>query len=332
VLWVLGGAGEAAQFRGALVSPPRALPELTLSTHDGEEFRLSRERGRVAAMAFGYTFCPDVCPATLAAMAQVHERLGTEAGRLRVYFVTVDPERDTPARLRQYVGHFSRAFVGLTGTPERLAEARRAFGVVAEKRQVQGTAAAYLVDHSASVYVVDPDGRLRLLFPFGMAVEDMAQDIRTLLSQHPPAASSPVLAQAVTIRVAGAWARRAPGGAAARGHGKAPGPSGTPGGPANGAVYLRLINAGTEDDALVAASSPVAETVELHEVRHEGGVMKMRPVPRIAVPAGAEVELKPGGYHVMLLGLRRALEPGDTVPVRLRFSRGAELDVDAPVR
>ena len=130
---------------------------------------------------FGYTFCPDVCPLTLSEMVQVRTQLGEKAARVRVAFITVDPERDTVERLRAYVGAFDRSFLGLTGAPEALARVRQAYGVVAEKRAVAGTKAAYLIDHSAFAYIIDPEGRLRLMFPFGTPIDDMAHDLGLLL-------------------------------------------------------------------------------------------------------------------------------------------------------
>ena len=170
-------------FRGGHLDPPRLAPDIVLRAHDGSDFRLSRHRGDVVAIAFGYTFCPDVCPTTLAELAQVRARLGAAAGRLRIVFVTVDPERDGPERLRAYTQAFDRTFIGLTGSPEQLAAVQRAYGVIARKQTVRGTSAAYLVDHSAFVYVVDPEGRLRLMFPFGTSVDDMTHDVRLLLER-----------------------------------------------------------------------------------------------------------------------------------------------------
>jgi len=168
-------------FRGGALDPPRPAPEIALWTHEGAAFRLSRHRGEVVAITFGYTFCPDVCPTTLAELAQVRARLGPAGARLRVVFVTVDPERDEPERLRAYTQAFDRTFIGLTGSPAELAAVQKAYGVVARKRRVRGTSAAYLVDHSAFVYVVDVEGQLRLMLPFGTSVEDMTHDIGLLL-------------------------------------------------------------------------------------------------------------------------------------------------------
>ncbi len=100
----------------------------------------------------------------------------------------------------------------------------------------------------------------------------------------------------------------------------------------NGAVYVTLSNGGSQADSLISASSDAAKTVELHEVQQEGGVMKMRPVKSIPVPAGGRVELKPGGYHIMLLDLKHDLKPGDKVPVTLSFEHGGELRIEAAVR
>jgi protein SCO1/2 len=177
----LTATASAAPFRAGSLEPPRPAPDFTLKTADGDDFRLGRHRGDVVVIAFGYTFCPDVCPTTLAELAQVKAKLGPRARYLRVAFVTVDPERDVPERLRTYTRAFDPAFVGLTGTAAELAQVRRAYGVTAERRVVPGTAAAYLIDHSAFLYVVDPQGLLRLMIPFGTPVDDMTHDIQLLL-------------------------------------------------------------------------------------------------------------------------------------------------------
>jgi protein SCO1 len=181
VCLLVAGPTWAAQFRGARPNPVRPAADFTLTAQDGKEFRLSDERGKVVALWFGYTFCPDVCPTTLAELIQARERLGKDGARFHIAFVTVDPERDTPARLREYASGFAGGFTALTGPAEQLAQIRKAYGVVAEKRVVAGTSATYLIDHSAFVYVVDPAGQLRVMFPFGMTIDDMVHDIKLLL-------------------------------------------------------------------------------------------------------------------------------------------------------
>ena len=181
VCLLAGGPAGTAEFRGALPMPVRPASDFALTAPDGVEFRLSRERGKVVALWFGYTFCPDVCPTTLSELTRARERLGKDSQRFRIVFVTVDPARDTPARLREYSSAFGGGFTALTGPADQLAQIRKAYGVVAERRVVAGTSAAYLIDHSAFVYIVDPAGQLRVMFPFGMTIDDMVHDIKLLL-------------------------------------------------------------------------------------------------------------------------------------------------------
>jgi periplasmic copper chaperone A len=130
------------------------------------------------------------------------------------------------------------------------------------------------------------------------------------------------------IRLDHAWARRAP----MLGQ---EGPRAQSGGTTthgNGAVYVTVTNRGHEPDALLSATTDAAATVELHETVHQGGTMRMQPLARLEIPAGGQIEMKPGGYHLMLLGLRRDLKPGDTVAVDLRFAKAGQISVQAPVQ
>jgi protein SCO1/2 len=168
-------------FNGGVFTPPIRLPELTLQRAAGGQFQLSEQRGRLSLFFFGYTTCPDVCPLTLAYVAQARRQVGRDVERLGSYFITVDPERDTPQRLLEYVANFDKAIEPLTGTDDELARAREAFGVVAQKRLVPGSAAGYLMDHTALIYLVDGDGMLRLAYPHGMKPEDIAADVKRLI-------------------------------------------------------------------------------------------------------------------------------------------------------
>ena len=178
---VASGVLQSAQFAGQTLVPPPPAMDFTLQATDGSTFKLSQQRGKIVLLSFGYTFCPDVCPTTLVELSQVLARLGDAAKRVRVAFVTLDPERDTPERLSLYTKAFDPTFIGLTGSAEQLARVRTMYGVIAEKDTATGTSAGYLIEHPAYTYVIDPAGQLRLLFPFGMSIEEMADDIKQLL-------------------------------------------------------------------------------------------------------------------------------------------------------
>jgi protein SCO1 len=172
---------SAPSFKGSVLEPPRSVQDFTLTDHNGNPFRLEEQRGRVLLLFFGYTFCPDVCPTTLGTWTRVHEALGADADKVRFVFVTVDPERDTPERLKQHLAVFNSAFIGLTGSHEELEPVYQDLGVFHEKDSVTESAAGYLVNHTASAFVIDPEGRWRLRHTFGTPVDDIVHDIRNLL-------------------------------------------------------------------------------------------------------------------------------------------------------
>ena len=181
----LGGCGVSVTpardrpLNGGVLQQPFLVPELGLARTDGRAFSTAELRGRWALFFFGYTTCPDVCPLTLANVSLVRRQLGGAAPE--AFFVTVDPARDTPARLRDYMANFDPGIVALTGTEEQLAAARAAFGVVIEKRVVEGSGAAYFVDHTALVYLVNPAQQVQLVYPHGMAPADIVADLRRLI-------------------------------------------------------------------------------------------------------------------------------------------------------
>ena len=149
---------------------------------DGTSIRLSDQQGKLVLLYFGYTFCPDVCPTTLYDLSQAKARLGEDGSKIQVVMVTVDPERDTPELLHDYVTTFDSSFIGLSGDIEELETIWSDYGVYRDKKSNDG-ATSYLVDHTARVYVVDTNGGLRLTFPFGIASEAMADDLAHLLDE-----------------------------------------------------------------------------------------------------------------------------------------------------
>ncbi|TNF55600.1 MAG: SCO family protein [Burkholderiales bacterium] len=155
--------------------------DFTLTDHHGTTRSLADFRGKAVAVFFGYTHCPDVCPTTLADFAAALKQLGPLASKVQVIFVTVDPERDTPDLLRQFVPAFDPSFLGMYTDAESLERLAKEFKVVYQKSSVKADD-DYLIDHSAGTYVYDAQGRLRLLMPYGSSPDAIANDLKTLLS------------------------------------------------------------------------------------------------------------------------------------------------------
>jgi protein SCO1/2 len=182
VLVVLAACGPSAPaFRGSGLDEPVDVPDFTLTDQYGQAFRLSDQRGKAVLLFFGYTQCPDVCPTTLSTWRNVHQALGKDADRVRFVFVTVDPERDTAERLGLHVNAFNPDFVGLTGPQENLEAVYRIFDIVAEKDTSSGSAAGYLVNHTATAFLLDTEGKWRVREKYGTPAEDIAYDIQQLL-------------------------------------------------------------------------------------------------------------------------------------------------------
>jgi len=152
---------------------------LALTDHTGKPRTLGDFKGKVVVIFFGYTQCPDVCPTTLAEMAKVVKALDADGDRVQVLFVTVDPERDTPELLRQYVTAFNPTFLGLYGDAAATARATKEFKIYVQKQPTKS--GGYSVDHSAGTFIVDAQGRLRLFGQHGVAAPALVADIRTLL-------------------------------------------------------------------------------------------------------------------------------------------------------
>jgi len=174
--------GEAPKFRSTDITGVDYGKSLELADHHGKLRHLEDWRGKAVVLFFGYTHCPDVCPTTLADMAQAMRQIGADAERVQVLFVTVDPERDTQEALARYVPAFDPRFLGLRGDLAATRRAAQEFKIYFEKRPGK-TPAEYSVDHSAQIYVIDPQGRLRLFVRQDRIAQDLAPDLRTLLDR-----------------------------------------------------------------------------------------------------------------------------------------------------
>ena len=155
-------------------------PDFTLSGSNGAPLELNDHRGKVVLLFFGFTHCPSVCPITLATLTAAYRQLGADAAQVQVIYITVDPERDTPARMKEYLGPFDPGFLGGSGTEAQLAAVRREYGVGAQREDKPDGSVSY--GHSSFVYLIDRAGRLRALMPYGHPAEDYVHDARLLLA------------------------------------------------------------------------------------------------------------------------------------------------------
>lgn len=181
---LLPGCSAASQntykMHGAVFDPPRILTDFTMKSTDGTDFTLSQHRGQTILLYFGYRSCPDFCPTTFAELNQIYAALNQPKDKLKVVFVTVDPDRDTLDNLTLYVHGFHNDFIGLRDDGDGLKQLMKQFGVVAEKRQVGDSPLSYLVDHTASLFLITPDGQLKVQYLYGTDYRDVLADLKTI--------------------------------------------------------------------------------------------------------------------------------------------------------
>jgi protein SCO1/2 len=172
-------AADVDALKAGIFNPPREAPDFSVRGSNGTPLTLSQYRGKVVVLGFGYTHCPNVCPATLAVLAMAQRKLGKLGSQVQVIYLTVDPERDSPERLKQYLIAFDPSFVGGTGSAAQMAAVRLSYGVTAQK---VGTGSDYGVAHSSFIYLITREGKLRALMPFGHKADDYVHDISMLLN------------------------------------------------------------------------------------------------------------------------------------------------------
>ncbi|MDI4632550.1 SCO family protein [Pelomonas sp. V22] len=169
-------------FQGVDLTGADYAQDLKLPDVDGRERSLGDFKGKVLVIFFGYTQCPDVCPTTMAELAQVKKALGPDGERVQGIFVTVDPERDTPELLRAYLASFDKSFVALRGSPEQVKEAAKNFKVFFAK--VPGKQeGSYTMDHTAASFLFDAAGRVRVFSRYGSGTQALTEDLKILLAE-----------------------------------------------------------------------------------------------------------------------------------------------------
>ena len=168
-------------FRTGTFDPPGEAPAFSLDGSNGRKLSLRDQLGKVVILGFGYSNCGEYCPVTLAKMNEVYKKLGSAARDVQLIYVTVDPERDTPERMREFVSSFNPSFLGATGNPAEIDTVEKSYGVVAKRVASRNPALGYAMGHSTSLYVVDRQGRLRALVPYETTADDIVHDLRLVL-------------------------------------------------------------------------------------------------------------------------------------------------------
>lgn len=321
--------GAMTGFRGISLSSPIPKPSFVLTGTDGQPYDFGKDtQGKVALLFFGYTHCPDVCPLHMANIAAVLQKLTMEQRNLvRVVFVTTDPERDTPARLKEWLGAIDPSFIGLTGTKLVLDSIQKALGMPPALKEVPegGDSANYFIAHAAQVVAFARDGNAYLIYPNGIRQEDWAHDLPKLIDD----ATGESIRKELTASASNVGATTPP---------EAPVQMAgivvpvaiiaQPLSRSEASLYLIVHNGTPQDDELVGISTSVASMATLHD-SFSGG--KMASIASVPVPRGGELRLEPGARHGMLMGLTKDLRAGDTVFVTLNLKVAGALEASAIV-
>jgi protein SCO1 len=162
------------ELHGSVVDPPYSAPDFTLTGQDGKPVRLSDFRGKYVLLFFGFTRCTEECPATMAILAKARSELGTQAELVQVFFVSTDPANDTPQAITEFLNRFDSTFAGATGLPDELQQVWSAYGVTVEDGGET---------HSSYVYLIDPQGNLRMTYPYPSTPEEIAADLKLLIAK-----------------------------------------------------------------------------------------------------------------------------------------------------
>lgn len=307
------------ELHGQHLKTPRALVPFTLTATSAKNWTNSQLLGKWTVVTFGFTSCPDICPTALAYFRDERKAL-KDPSRVAFVFVSVDPERDTPAKLTEYVRFFDPNIIGATGGSEEL---KKVTTMLATSFSVQGKD----VIHSPQYFLIDPNGRwvayysppsrqrgvsgrFESTFRYGTEGAVMKSLLLVLLG-------SSSLAWAVAVKdieVKDAWVRATP-----------PSMNMT-------TAYFEVSNNTVNPVALVEVESPVAKDCNIHETLQKGAFTTMNEVSAVEIAPHETTKLAPGGYHVMMTGLKQPLKENETIPLVLKFKDGREVKVEAKIK
>jgi len=294
-----------------LLAEPKPLTDFALADDRNRVFDLGSLKGKWSFLFFGFTHCPDVCPTTLAVLARAREHIARNtvgAEDIQFVFVSVDPNRDTAVKLRQYVDYFDTSFVGVTADNAQIASLAGQLGATYRVAIAPGVE-NYPVYHATAVFLLDPRARYHAVFPPPHDAEAISRRFKVVRELEGGGAG-----KAAGVSARDAWIREAPPGAAMM------------------AGYLELRNSASRPQALVAASSTGFESVMMHRTVVRDGMAGMEHLSQIELAPNASLVFAPGGNHLMLMNPRLALRAGDAVVVKLEFRGGLVLPVTFAVR
>jgi protein SCO1/2 len=300
--------GASGKYAGMVLTTPIDKPDFTFTATDGQPFALrQRTEGYVTLLFFGYTSCPDVCPVHMANLAEVLRGMPVEVtSRVKVVFVTTDPDRDSLPVIRRWLDAFDRSFIGVRASladVNRVLESLKLPGAVVERLPQGGVS----VSHPAAIVAFTRDNFARVYYPYGVRQRDWAHDL-PLLVTDPGAGFEAGARVRVTRAILVA-----------------------PVGTAPAALYATIVNDGDEADSLVGCSTLLAASCGLHESHQMGAQMMMRSLNALVVPAHGSVRLAPGGVHGMLEQITSRLPLDSTRIVTFQFARGGEVPAEARV-
>jgi len=328
------------ELKNTLILPsPKALSMGVFVDQHAGYFSTPQLYGKWSIVFFGYTHCPDICPTTMHTLSEVKKHLVAKNswGNYQVIMVTVDPARDTPAHLDDYVSFFDPKFIGISGELDTTTEFAKQLGIlfIAQAATQNG---AYDVDHSTALILLNPRGEMAGLISAPHTIDEISQDLIALADYYPqdheqytPVNSEKDEHQSLpqkitesktqlkldinqTLNIENAWIRPSPKIASAM------------------AGYFNLVNSGEADITLVAVESPQFNNSMIHTTVMEGGVAKMRHLTQLVVPAGGEMLLQPMGIHIMLMQAKTPLSRGDTAELTLIADDGQRFSISVSVR
>jgi protein SCO1/2 len=290
--------------------------EFTLTNHHGANTQLSDFKGKVVVMSFGFTSCPDICPVTLNQLKRLMNNLGDHSGELQNLFVTIDPKRDTPNVLKEYMEYFDPSFIGLTGKLDEIKNVARQYHS-SFKRHNLSSKDEYVFGHTLSVFLVDQEGRLRGHYKIASEFKRLLKDVEILVySKGIKKQLTPLKEETAEalLEVEGAWVRALP-----------PTVNST-------VAYMTILNKSNKADQLISIRSPLAKLTEVHESYTQNGMGLMRRIDDVVIPANGSLKLEPRGFHAMMMDIKKVPKEGEKIPLILSFRHAGDVSVYADVR